>query len=292
MSKKIGRALALIAISALALSSQSDKSLAATMQIYGGTTVNASPTPLQDNTVAPSDPSSKVNTLPSGPTTISESLSVTSPIGTFQAATASASAEINAVTGQLKTSVDTTLYGSGGIETWLSEDFTVTGSGTVTAYLGVSGSYDVDGSGEIAESFQIQANIFQGTFFGAGSSHSPIAGTDNLFINQNNSSSADVVNHLITAELLISEGTSSLTLTTYLLAQISSGAGFINLSNTANFFIQTSEGLTLTPMDSRFLSNPAFDQTVVPLPAALPLLLSALGFFGFMGWRKKTAAAA
>lgn len=30
----------------------------------------------------------------------------------------------------------------------------------------------------------------------------------------------------------------------------------------------------------------------VPLPAALPLLLSALGFFGFLGWRRKRTAAA
>jgi hypothetical protein len=30
----------------------------------------------------------------------------------------------------------------------------------------------------------------------------------------------------------------------------------------------------------------------VPLPAALPLLLSAFGFFGIMGWRRKSMAAA
>ena len=30
----------------------------------------------------------------------------------------------------------------------------------------------------------------------------------------------------------------------------------------------------------------------VPLPAALPLLASALGFFGFMGWRRKRIAGA
>ena len=33
------------------------------------------------------------------------------------------------------------------------------------------------------------------------------------------------------------------------------------------------------------------DLSVVPIPAALPLLLSALGFFGFMGWRRKKATA-
>jgi hypothetical protein len=31
---------------------------------------------------------------------------------------------------------------------------------------------------------------------------------------------------------------------------------------------------------------------VVPIPEALPLLLSALGFFGFMGWRRKRMTAA
>lgn len=30
----------------------------------------------------------------------------------------------------------------------------------------------------------------------------------------------------------------------------------------------------------------------VPIPATLPLLMSALGFFGFMGWRRKRVAAA
>ena len=34
------------------------------------------------------------------------------------------------------------------------------------------------------------------------------------------------------------------------------------------------------------------DVATVPLPAALPLLASALGFFGFMGWRRKRLAAA
>lgn len=32
--------------------------------------------------------------------------------------------------------------------------------------------------------------------------------------------------------------------------------------------------------------------SAVPLPAALPLLMSALGFFGFLGWRRKRMAAA
>jgi hypothetical protein len=39
-----------------------------------------------------------------------------------------------------------------------------------------------------------------------------------------------------------------------------------------------------------FLSPPSLSP--VPLPAALPLLMSALGFFGFFGWRRKRIAAA
>ena len=40
------------------------------------------------------------------------------------------------------------------------------------------------------------------------------------------------------------------------------------------------------------LDNVSFNVTPVPIPAALPLLMSALGFFGFLGWRRKRLAAA
>jgi hypothetical protein len=39
-------------------------------------------------------------------------------------------------------------------------------------------------------------------------------------------------------------------------------------------------------------SNIMFDiGDVISVPAALPLLLSALGFFGFIGWRRMHAVA-
>jgi hypothetical protein len=40
------------------------------------------------------------------------------------------------------------------------------------------------------------------------------------------------------------------------------------------------------------LNGLTVNDSVVPLPAALPLLMSALGFFDFLGWRGKKAVAA
>lgn len=66
-------------------------------------------------------------------------------------------------------------------------------------------------------------------------------------------------------------------------------------------------GGTDAPLSSYFYANVAtntwyngsfsgtqfvVEGNVVPIPAALPLLMSALGFFGFMGWRRKKAALA
>ncbi len=44
--------------------------------------------------------------------------------------------------------------------------------------------------------------------------------------------------------------------------------------------------------DIAYIDFTPSDTAVVPLPAALPLLLSALGCFGFFGWRRKKVAAA
>jgi len=54
----------------------------------------------------------------------------------------------------------------------------------------------------------------------------------------------------------------------------------------------------IDPFNSRWALSNQMNVSVsaipapVPIPAALPLLLSALGFFGFMGWRRKRTAAA
>ncbi len=54
---------------------------------------------------------------------------------------------------------------------------------------------------------------------------------------------------------------------------------------------QACEGFAVSEFYTKyFYTMPLENPSEVPLPAALPLLLSALGFFGFFGWRKKQAA--
>ena len=77
----------------------------------------------------------------------------------------------------------------------------------------------------------------------------------------------------------------------------------INASGGAQFFGFTDTSLFSSVTISRpcdgtngcdywGLDNIAFNVAPVPLPAALPLLLSGLGALGFAGWRRRKAVAA
>jgi hypothetical protein len=66
---------------------------------------------------------------------------------------------------------------------------------------------------------------------------------------------------------------------------VTSPTGTITTTYGATAYIVARSAGTLPP-------PPPPDVNPVPLPAALPLLLSALGFFGFAGWRRKQLAAA
>lgn len=155
----------------------------------------------------------------------------------------------------------------------IAEIFTVSGSGTARARLGVEGVWDVSSFGPVVSPFQIQASVLL-----TGGSISGVS--DNIFITAD--MFAGTIDELLTVETFVQDG-DDVVLIASLLAQFS-GHGSIDFSNTAELFLETSDGVSVTFADPAFLSNPAF---VVPLPAALPLFASALVGLGFVGWRRR-----
>lgn len=73
-----------------------------------------------------------------------------------------------------------------------------------------------------------------------------------------------------------------------LFTQLLTGDGFVNFGNTAKLFVEASDGLTATPSDPDFLSDPAFLQ-VIPVPPALPLMLAGLAALAMIGRAKRRA---
>lgn len=243
-----------------------------------------------------------------GPTadSISASGSNTTVVnGQTQISEANASASLDSITGVSKVYASTN-YNDGyyaashaSAIASVSETFLAVGTGTITAFMAVSGAYDLatqsrifpaDGSVSTGDlSFQISAFLS----VSMGSS----AGTDILYDPMNDcipvacpTKSGSISDTLI-ANLLVPNGT-SVTIFSQLVAQIINGEGFIDLSHTAYLLITTSPGLTLIPNDARFLSNPAFGASPVPLPASLPLLAAGVASLGFTGWRKRRQAVA
>jgi hypothetical protein len=163
------------------------------------------------------------------------------------------------------------------------EQFQVTGNGTVFAFLALDGSYDVSNFNSGTPGFAIQANLSFGSVSGF------IGGITNDFLQINGTTGpySGTINHELASQANVGDGT-VFTLTAFLLAQIHAGThGTIDLSNTATLFLVASNGVTLTPADSRFLENPAYSPSEVPLPAALPLFLGGAALLGFLGRRRK-----
>jgi len=76
-----------------------------------------------------------------------------------------------------------------------------------------------------------------------------------------------------------------------MLAQITVGAGSIDLSHTGKLLITTDDGLQLNPVDPNFLSDPVYNVNAARLPAALPLFAAGLGGLGLLGWRRRKRGA-
>lgn len=156
--------------------------------------------------------------------------------------------------------------------------------GTVTAYLNVTGNYNLTPDLPTPVNFQLQAGI---TFSGGTNTYDVIA----------RNSSTDPLSGTINQTLMIQGFISTggplqfLTLDTYLLAQILNGLGTIDLSGTALLAVlfDLPDGMAVVPTDDRFLSQAVFDpnSNAVPLPAALPLFASGVLFLGFLGRQRK-----
>ena len=65
----------------------------------------------------------------------------------------------------------------------------------------------------------------------------------------------------------------------------------VSLSFTSNSVTFDLRGLFVNPQSNLVIDLTLADQTVVPLPAALPLFAAGLSAMGFMGWRRKQKAA-
>ena len=118
-----------------------------------------------------------------------------------------------------------------------------------------------------------------------------VSGQDQIYLQNSTGPVADTINTVLMVDATVQPG-STLSLTATLLAQITSGHGFIDLSHTGELFLVASDGLTLTPSDERYLSDPAFNPNITPLPASLPLFATGLGALGLLGWRRKRKNAA
>lgn len=229
-------------------------------------------------------------------TSVQNSATIQSSITTLtvgpQSGTSTSTASVDIVTGELKASASTSYTGqfgqsqtSGFGEAEVSETFTVTGSGTVMVSYSLDGSFNLSTTAfapNPAPGIGFQA---QGTLNILGPN---LLDSDNIRINQSTvctscSSASGTIDELLTASAFVNDG-DTISIEAVILAQITTGEGTVDLSQTGRLFIELTSGLSLTPSDLDYLTNPTF----VPVPAALWLFGS--GLLGLIGIARRKKA--
>ena len=154
-----------------------------------------------------------------------------------------------------------------------SETYSVTGTGIVTALMQLDGSWNLGSFGSTAINFSAQLNIDDGSGSGA-----------EFAINANIAPATGSVDQLFSVDFDVQDG-ANLLIQYSLFTIIGSGFGVMDFSNTGRAQVVAGTGVTITPIDPLFLSNPTFnDGTIpaVPVPAAVWLFGTALiGLIGF-----------
>src|SRR6056297_744562 len=159
----------------------------------------------------------------------------------------------------------------------LTTFFTAETAGEVTVNLAVDGFWDLvrDAGNQL---WQAQASLALGT-----------AARDAFVLNSSNSANTGSIDTILGFTFFATEGT-EYSVTSTLLTQISAGAGIVDFSNTAALTFDTDVSLFFS--DSRVLTNlpgggsgDDGDPSVIPLPAGLPMLATAM--LGLMVLRRR-----
>ncbi|MDR4488868.1 MAG: PEP-CTERM sorting domain-containing protein [Nitrospirales bacterium] len=160
----------------------------------------------------------------------------------------------------------------------ISENFQVSGNGTVEALMQVSGSWNVS-SFQSATQFQIQSRLSLMNIANPATQR-----TDGIALNQGNASFSGSLNQQLSLLFPVVDG-QTYQIGGFLLTQILGGTkGFIDFGNTAEFMLNPSSGVSLTFSDPDFLTDPSFGKST-PVPEPSTILLFGTGLVGVAGWR-------
>lgn len=172
----------------------------------------------------------------------------------------------------------TTQQANAALVKWTLNDFAFDDGGTA------SGSFIWDSSGSSINEWNISTTA--GTVFGAFSYSDTIANQTAIGTTQGVDTFVLFRDDTAISNRIFGIGLDAL-------SDLNTAVGNLALTNLTNvgagmFF----ECINCTPIRSSASEAYLSGEVVVPLPAALPLLMSALGFFGFFGWRRKRMAVA
>lgn len=163
----------------------------------------------------------------------------------------------------------------------LTTTATAVTSGTVTVNLAVDGLWDLtrdDGSA----GWQVQGSLVLGS----------VTAQDSFVLNGGNSDDFGFFETMLSLTFLANAGTTFSVTTTLLTQILSATEGLVDFSNTAALTFETDVELIFS--DTRVLTNLSDggngdgDPSVVPVPAGLPLLTTALLGLAVMRQRKRT----